>query len=318
VEPMTFESDDLDRTEEFLSQVYAPLRIRGPGVHPRSRIVRIGQDVAGVDDLDFGFEMAYDVEPLGRVCIGTMHHGSIQDHAVEGWQPAGEFGPSDTFLLAPPDRGYSGRIVAAHYTVTVFDPALLDQVAQGQPGQRERPVRITGHRPVSEAAGRQLRQAVHHLGTDVLVDPVVGSNPLVLSNAARYLAACALAAFPNTALFEPTAQDRADAGSPTLRRAIAFMEANPRQDMSITDIARAAYVTPRALQLAFRRQLDTTPMAYLRQVRLDAARWDLQRGNPYRDSVASIAASWGFGDASRFTRLYRSTYGELPSHTLRS
>lgn len=45
-------------------------------------------------------------------------------------------------------------------------------------------------------------------------------------------------------------------------------------DIGLPDVARAAFVTPRARQLAFRRPLHATPMRYLRRVRLELARAD--------------------------------------------
>jgi transcriptional regulator GlxA family with amidase domain len=87
----------------------------------------------------------------------------------------------------------------------------------------------------------------------------------------------------------------------------------------MVDIARAAYVTVRAVQLAFRRHLDTTPTAYLRQVRLERAHQQLRDLSPDDGAtVIEIAARWGFADPSHFRGLYRRTYGQPPSHTLRN
>jgi len=83
------------------------------------------------------------------------------------------------------------------------------------------------------------------------------------------LAATTLATFPNTVITEPTARDRRDATSATVRRAIAFLDQHPDTDISVADIAAAAHVSIRAVQVACRRHLDTTPMQYLRTVRLD-------------------------------------------------
>lgn len=117
-----------------------------------------------------------------------------------------------------------------------------------------------------------------------------------------------------------TSQDIALGANPdTLRRAIAFIEAHPDVDLALPDIARAACVTPRALQLAFRRRLDTTPMAYLRRIRLERARRDLSAAAPGDGtSVTTVAYRWGFSTPSRFSQHYRAAYGESPSQTLRS
>ena len=109
--------------------------------------------------------------------------------------------------------------------------------------------------------------------------------------------------------------DARDATSRTVERAVAFIETNPDLSIGLADIARAAFVTPRAVQLAFRRHLGTTPTAYLRRVRLERAHDDLADADPADDTVTAIAARWGF-TGSRFASLYRDTYHERPSDTL--
>ncbi|ANZ40367.1 hypothetical protein BBK82_34440 [Lentzea guizhouensis] len=68
------------------------------------------------------------------------------------------------------------------------------------------------------------------------------------------------------------------------------------------------------MQLAFRRHLDLTPMAYLRQVRLGRAHEDLLAGG---GPVTSVAHRWGYAHAGRFAVDYRRAYGVPPSETLR-
>jgi transcriptional regulator GlxA family with amidase domain len=144
------------------------------------------------------------------------------------------------------------------------------------------------------------------------------AQPLLSSAATRLLAATLLTCFPNTWVSEPHQYDGTDATATTLTRAIAFIDNNADADISIVDIARAAYVTVRAVQLAFRRHLGTTPTAYLRRVRLERAHEQLRAASPTDGTtITQVAARWGFADPSRFTALYRSVYGQLPSHTLR-
>jgi transcriptional regulator GlxA family with amidase domain len=134
----------------------------------------------------------------------------------------------------------------------------------------------------------------------------------------RLLAATLLSTFPNTWITEPHHQDSTDANPTTISRAVAFIETNADLDITMVDIARAAYVTVRAVQLAFRRHLDTTPMAYLRHTRLDRAHNSSRPRNPTDGiTVTTIGARWGFADPSRFASLYRRTYGQPPSQTLR-
>ncbi len=55
-----------------------------------------------------------------------------------------------------------------------------------------------------------------------------------------------------------------------------------KRDIGLSDIAAAVGVTPRSVQYTFRRHLGTTPLEYLRRVRLDRAHRDLQAADPVR------------------------------------
>ena len=82
------------------------------------------------------------------------------------------------------------------------------------------------------------------------------------------------------------------------------------------DIAAAAGVSPRTLQVGFKRFRNEAPMAYLRNYRLDRVKAELESAD-LETTVSSIAARWGFVDMSRLAVLYRQRFGELPRDTLR-
>ena len=81
-------------------------------------------------------------------------------------------------------------------------------------------------------------------------------------------------------------------------------------------VAADAGISVRALENGFRAFKDTTPAAYLRGIRLEAARSDLS--DPLNDrSVKAICLKWGFFHFGRFSATYRMAYGESPSDTKR-
>lgn len=99
-----------------------------------------------------------------------------------------------------------------------------------------------------------------------------------------------------------------------LRRAQEFMRHGVHEVIGIDDIARAAGCTPRNLQLTFRRVIGTSPMRYLRQLRMEDARRRIQSTD---ESATAIAMSLGFNNLGRFSKDYRTLFGELPSRTRR-
>lgn len=74
----------------------------------------------------------------------------------------------------------------------------------------------------------------------------------------------------------------------------------------------------RGHQEAFRRTLDTTPMACLRQQRLERVREELLVTALGTVSVTEVTTRWGFIHLGRFAASYRAAFSENPSDTLRS
>ncbi|MER7247475.1 helix-turn-helix domain-containing protein [Kribbella sp. NPDC000426] len=309
MESMHFESRDLARTEEFLNKAYTKMQIGGRTTEVRTRISRTAADSISVDRLEMGFELSYDANPLEKICLCEVSSGTITDHATDGWTD--EFRPGDLVSLAPPDRPYAGRIRRATYTITMFDPALLTRVA-GAGRKDDSPVRLLSHRPYSRPAARQLSRTIAYL-SEQLSNPAVQASPLVRASVAQLLASSVLAAFPNTAAAERAG---ADPRPSTVRRALAFMESNLDQAITIADIAAAAGVTVRAVQTAFQRHVGATPLAELRRLRLAEVRSELLAADPAERTVAEVAVRWGFHHHGRMAAAYLEQYGELPSTTL--
>ena len=309
MESMLFESRDLARTEEFLNRAYTKMQIGSSAKDVSTRISRAAADSISIDRLEIGFEMSYDADPLGKICLCEVVSGSIEDHATDGWQD--DFRPGDLVNFAPPDRPYAGKVCRSAYTITMFDPALLTRVA-GAGRKDDSPVRLLSHRPYSRPAARQLSRTIAYL-SDQLSNPAVHASPLVRASVSQLLASSVLAAFPNTAMAE---RGSADPRPSTVRRALAFMESNLDQAITIADIAAAAGVTVRAVQTAFQRHVGATPLGELRRLRLAEVRSELLAADPADRTVAEIAVRWGFHHHGRMAAAYLEQYGELPSTTL--
>jgi AraC-like DNA-binding protein len=223
----------------------------------------------------------------------------------------------NAWLTLPTDGPVRLRTDGARLRVTHFDPALLAEAASETEPEAwvAGTVRFTSNEPLSRAGGRRW-DVISRFASDLFADDEAADHPLVIRNTERLLAGAALSIFPNTAILDPTATDRRDANVATVNRARTFIEDNCAESIGLTEIARAANVTNRAVQLAFRRHLNATPTAYLRTVRLDRARRDLVNADPRHETVAAVAARWGF-TPSRFAFYYHQAYGVLPSRTLK-
>ena len=161
-----------------------------------------------------------------------------------------------------------------------------------------------------------LTHAVRMLCDDLRDDSTSLDHPLVRRRVASMLASALLVGLPHnhSRVFEAAERSIAPA---SVRRAERFIEENAVKAIGLADVASAAGVSARALQMAFRRFRDTTPMAHLRALRLELARSELARAGQDGGSVASVALAHGFGSLSRFAADYKARFHEPPSETLR-
>ncbi|TDD70710.1 AraC family transcriptional regulator [Jiangella aurantiaca] len=108
--------------------------------------------------------------------------------------------------------------------------------------------------------------------------------------------------------------------SPVPHRAVSiardYIESHPEWRHTVTSLAKEARVGVRALQIAFRQHMGTTPRAYLTQVRMQRAHEELLAAQRDMTTVNSVVARWGLGHPGRFARAYYALFGELPSETL--
>ena len=95
-----------------------------------------------------------------------------------------------------------------------------------------------------------------------------------------------------------------------LRQAIAHIEDNFHNQMTVRDVAQAAGCSDRALRLHFRKTLRMTPLAFLQQRRMTKAKELIQ----YSDySLKEIAQRVGLQTVHHFTRLFTSIEGSSPA-----
>jgi len=83
--------------------------------------------------------------------------------------------------------------------------------------------------------------------------------------------------------------------------------------LALVDLANAAGVCVRTLNLLCHQHHGVAPMDLLRNIRLDAARERLLAQPDV--NVSATALEFGFGHLGRFSAYYRDRFGELPKHT---
>lgn len=115
----------------------------------------------------------------------------------------------------------------------------------------------------------------------------------------------------------PPPPERGNAAS--RRRLVArvheHVAATPERVPGVAELCAALHVSRRTLQYAFEEEAGTTPLAFLRSVRLNGVRRLLRAAAPGQ-TVQGAAAAWGFCNPSAFAAEYRRQFGECASETL--
>jgi AraC-like DNA-binding protein len=96
----------------------------------------------------------------------------------------------------------------------------------------------------------------------------------------------------------------------------AWIDAHLDKPITVGRLCQVARVGERALQKAFESRRGMSPMRFIAERRLAAARRLLTVSGPNHD-VTRVALSLGFGHTGRFALLYRQSFGETPSQSLR-
>ena len=186
--------------------------------------------------------------------------------------------------------------------------ALLD-------GQRVESIEFQPMFDQARGAGATIRRMLDYLFAELEQADTLLANDIAIRGFEENLALCLLLGLPHN--YTERLQRQKTAAAPgNVRRAEAFMRANASLPLTITEIAEAAGCSVRALQIAFQRFRGTTPMRVLQQARLEQARTEILRPGQTQ-SLARIAAEYGFSSPTRFAQSFRQKYGVYPSDMLR-
>lgn len=103
-------------------------------------------------------------------------------------------------------------------------------------------------------------------------------------------------------------------GAAAVTRAIEYLQAHAREDVSLDALAAAAHLSKYHLAREFTRRVGRPPHAYHLHVRLGQARHLLVAGQ----SSAEVAQTLGFADQSHFTLAFRRAFGVTPGRFVRT
>jgi AraC-like DNA-binding protein len=105
-----------------------------------------------------------------------------------------------------------------------------------------------------------------------------------------------------------------DRDTESVQQAMRFMRQHSARMLSVEQVARHVAMSPSHFAHRFRAVAQTTPMRYLKQLRLQEARALLLTDGL---RVSQVASRVGYESASHFTRDFKAYYGAAPAEYLR-
>jgi AraC-like DNA-binding protein len=298
-----FSCEDVTEARDRIAKILQPHTLLPIGSRARrpNHMDVIGLPGVWINAISFG-EARIEVPPLDGyhvVIFCLSGHARMRSGATET-----DISPHRAITLAP-GRRLEGRFSSDCEQIVV----RIDKSAfQAHAGMRS--VVLD---PVIDIGDRTLRPWLMHLETLISSPEVlrmIQSDRRISTNYVNLLIRLLIAGHGRNNDTKERTQCPAPA---SVFRAEAFIAAHAREPITLQDIAAAARTPVRTLLYGFRRFRETTPMQFLRSVRLREARDRLLRDRSR--SIAAVALECGFNHLGRFSREYANKFGELPSAT---
>ena len=144
-------------------------------------------------------------------------------------------------------------------------------------------------------------------------DSLIAQSPVAALQAERNLVSLLLESQPHNYTCELKREMRC-ADPWQLRRSEEYIRSALEVPLTTGDIATMCGVSGRTIRDSFLKYRRCSPTQFVRKLRLEAVRRDLQRADT-ETTVSHVAARYNFTHFGRFSAAYREAFGELPSET---
>lgn len=311
-----FRTKDLEQARDEVARVFCPHRLVTTSgtsnvdtVHNR---VTLGQ--VSLNYLDYGTEVEIEPGELGSFFLVQMPLSGGSEITC------GKSSVSSSVSMASvPSPTEQLRMVwhddSPHLLVHVARSTAENRLRELMGHELIAPLRFELGMDLTTPAARSWKRLIDHAVADADVNGLTMAGPIRNQLEDLILTGLLMAHQHNysdclTKEFRPAAPR-------VVREAIALFEQAPEQAPTLTEMAAAAGVSIRSLQVGFQQYMGMSPTEYFRDLRLQRARELLLHADSSSTQVADVAFSLGFTHLGRFAQAYRKRHGELPSQTLR-
>jgi AraC-like DNA-binding protein len=325
-----FESTDVDEAREFVARVFCPHELApvrpGHRLDARHHNARVHRN-ASLNYVQYGAEVRIEPGYLRDFYLlqiplsggATIRCGAqtVESHPLLASMPS----PSEPLSM----RWAEG---SPHLIVRLDREALRTRLEGLLQSSVDRPLVFSLGVDLTAPSIRGIVGLIDYLRTAIDHGTFAPERGLLAEQAESHLLTALLLAMPHNYSTHLAGDTAERASRPwtvlprVVRQAQEFMAAHSSLPITLAEVCAHVGVSARSLQLTFREGTGQSPMAWLRDLRLDRVRAELscQAGAPRwqgAPKVAEIAGRYGFFHLGHFAAHYRARFGEPPSETAR-
>jgi AraC-like DNA-binding protein len=306
---LRFTSDDLDDSRRFLENVYSGRQFRA-----RKNAGPFSFRFASAGDARLSLETGFFLGHLQGVIPWSKDYvmSWFRTGAVTIDYPVGQLTSVGARpFLTPTETSFAFAMTPHHHSIVQIGAVFLEDIATERHGGHSQRI-VFDYTAVPSSEALTTWRDTLSAATPLVVGEA--TPPLARHSAQVALVRSLLDLFPWRAVDVP--EGIRTERTKKLRQAAEYVHAFADQPITTADIAEAAGLHTRTLQILMSEHLGSSPTSYLRDVRLDRVRQDLLSSDPGDTLVADVARRWGFGNLGRFAAAYLQRFGEYPRDTL--
>jgi AraC-like DNA-binding protein len=313
----TFRTRDADEARDVVGRAFCAhkLELVGGAVNMKTQSAALPR--LSLHYLDYGADVRISPEPLTSFYLLQIPLKGNARASAAGVEVVSDAGLAT--LLDPDERVRMEWAKGTPHLCLRVDRQALESKAARLLGRTLRdPLRFELGVSMTTPEARSMRQYLDLLRLELDAEPSLAMRPLVTAQLEDLVMTSLLLGAPNT-YSSWLAEDNGSMTPRCVRKAVELIEAHAHEPLTVEDIAEAVGCSVRALQSGFRQHLGSSPLTYLRDVRLELVHEDLMNADPSRGvGVTEVALNRGFTHLGRFAQAYRERFGVAPSETLRA
>lgn len=310
-----FASQDLDEARDRVAQIFCPHRLEtiGRGARIAARHHHLPGERLSLNYIEYGAK-------------ALISPGFLENFYLVQIPLAGAAAVSNGSARYASDAGRAAVLNPHHETTMIWEEgtrqiliqidrkALMAHLGAQLARAPDRLISFDGPMDLTTAAGSAFRQLVLYLVSEADQGRAVFGAGLMARQLESTLMAGLLEATPHDYLSD-FGRVRSAPRPRHMRLAESYIEAHLTDPITVEEIADAAGISVRGLQLAFRSYRDTTPLGFWRDLRLLRVHQSLLA---VEGTVTEVALKWGFTHFSRFSAMYHRKFGFFPRDALRA